>query len=249
MVRMRSRVRSPTVAPKDSDVNNVGVFLILSDFNDATLTPPPILASLQRCQGLPLANIAARIRCNTHQKWCTVTDSVDPSICASLQDIKTTVEEVFRTIVGPLALALDETDTGGWYTCWITEWDEEKTMTPRFGFGVGEALGQDDRGRPKMALFQEVANEKVWSIISNDVESSWITRDPDNGKYGGGIRFWAGRIVFAFSGLAEWADEMLMLIAAWRLKLITREEILRITDISNNWRAHAYFVKEGVLAA
>lgn len=157
------------------------------------------------------------------------------------------VEDAFHNDVKPLLE--DKTDTGGWCEYWSADTDAEGSMTRRCSFGVGEVLGQDDRGRPKMILFQEVANEKVQCIIDNDVDTSWLTRDPDNGKYGGGIRFWFGRIIFVFSGLAEWADEMLMLIAAWRLKLITPEQILRITDISINWRAHAYFVKEGVLAA
>lgn len=165
----------------------------------------------------------------------------------TLAMLMATVEDTFRKDVKPL---LDDvTDTGGWCGYWTADTDEEETMTHRFGFGVGEVLGQDDRGRPKMEFFEEVANEKVRCIIDNDVETSYLTRDPDNGKYGGGIRFWAGRIVFAFSGLAEWADEMLMLIAAWRLNLITRAEIQNIITISNKTRARAYFVQEGVLAA
>ncbi|MFA6017594.1 MAG: hypothetical protein WCT28_03220 [Patescibacteria group bacterium] len=156
------------------------------------------------------------------------------------------IEEVLRTIVGPLAKAEDPTDTGGWFALWGISRDRGFSSEPIFGCMIGRVVGPYHDGRLRSIVFMENATEKAKRISDDSLRSSWQTRDSARGRYGGGIAI-TDRFVMAFSGLAEWADEMLMLIVAHRLHLINGSEIELIIQMSNNWRARDYFIREGVL--
>lgn len=63
--------------------------------------------------------------------------------------------------------------------------------------------------------------------------SSWESRDPDHGRWGGAIR--AGDLIISFSGLPELVDEAVVTAAAYWLGEITEyAQVLRIADISQN---------------
>ncbi len=67
--------------------------------------------------------------------------------------------------------------------------------------------------------------------------SSWQSRNPEAGKWGGAIV--AGNLIVSFSGLKEIVDEAAVLVLALRLSWLTHNEVLAITEISGN-----RFVKE-----
>ncbi|MDQ5970564.1 MAG: hypothetical protein QG603_341 [Patescibacteria group bacterium] len=63
--------------------------------------------------------------------------------------------------------------------------------------------------------------------------SSWQSRDPDNGRWGGAII--ADQLIFSFSGLPELVDEAVVTAAAYWLGEITEySQVLKIADISRN---------------
>lgn len=63
--------------------------------------------------------------------------------------------------------------------------------------------------------------------------SSWQSRDPDNGRWGGAIC--ADEMIFSFSGLPEKVDEAVVTAAAYWLGEITEySHALQIADISRN---------------
>lgn len=73
-------------------------------------------------------------------------------------------------------------------------------------------------------------------IVAGDI-SSWGSRDPEEGKWGGAIV--AGDLIVSFSGLKEIIDEAVVLVLSLRLDWITHNQVLAVTEISNN-----RFVKE-----
>jgi hypothetical protein len=63
--------------------------------------------------------------------------------------------------------------------------------------------------------------------------SSWQSRDPDQGRWGGAIR--ADQIIISFSGLPELVDEAVVTAAAyWLGELTEYAQVLKIVDISKN---------------
>jgi len=63
--------------------------------------------------------------------------------------------------------------------------------------------------------------------------SSWLSRDHDENKYGGAIV--ARNFIFSFSGIpSELADESVMLSSVRRLGLISQERMLAVAEISSN---------------
>lgn len=156
------------------------------------------------------------------------------------------IEEVLRTVVGPLAKAEGSADTGGWFALWSISRDRGTPSEPIFGCVIGCVAGPYRDGRLRSIVFMENAAEKAGRISNNGLRSSWQARDSARGRYGGGIVI-DDCFIMAFSGLAEWADEMLMLIVAHRLHLIHDFEIESIIKISDNSRARDYFIRKGVL--
>lgn len=82
-----------------------------------------------------------------------------------------------------------------------------------------------------LALSQEKA-ERLQGLWHKHL-SSWQSRDPDNGRWGGAII--ADQLIFSFSGLPELVDEAVVTAAAYWLGEITEySQVLKIADISRN---------------
>lgn len=62
--------------------------------------------------------------------------------------------------------------------------------------------------------------------------TSYESRDPDNGKWGGAIV--ADAFILSFSGLPEQADEAIMLIVAFELDLLSTINVRDIAKKNNN---------------
>jgi len=69
--------------------------------------------------------------------------------------------------------------------------------------------------------------------------SSFQSRKPCKGMWGGAICL--KDVIFSFSGLPELADEAVVLATAFQLDVISKRQIKRIIDISNNHFAKEYF--------
>lgn len=86
----------------------------------------------------------------------------------------------------------------------------------------------------KAQKYHDLAIEKAQRLIARpDTMSSYQTRLPGYGKWGGAIAS-RGGIVLSFSGLPEHADEALMLALGHDLKLVTLIEGSVISQLSNN---------------
>lgn len=83
-----------------------------------------------------------------------------------------------------------------------------------------------------VARYLDLAQEKGLRITSGQDISSWQSRSPETGKFGGAIV--AGILTIAFSGLKESIDEAVVLVLALRLSWLTHNEVLAITEISGN---------------
>lgn len=84
----------------------------------------------------------------------------------------------------------------------------------------------------KHAKYCEISLEKAMRIYRNQDASSWMSRDPDNDKWGGAIV--AGRFILSFSGLPELADEALMLALGREMSWISIEDVMGLATVSNN---------------
>lgn len=85
----------------------------------------------------------------------------------------------------------------------------------------------------KKAKYFSFSQEKALRLASHSEHlSSWLSRDPDNDKWGGAIV--AGGYYLSFSGLPELADEAVMLLVGLRLGLLTWEEATAIAEKSDN---------------
>ncbi len=72
----------------------------------------------------------------------------------------------------------------------------------------------------------ETARRKIKQMADNPGHiSSYLSRDPENGLWGGGIHVWEVGL-FAFSGLPELADEACLLKALENCGLITDPQII-----------------------
>ncbi len=81
---------------------------------------------------------------------------------------------------------------------------------------------------------EETAIRKIDQLIKNpDHISSYLSRDPKNGLWGGAIRI-PGYGIVAFSGLPELGDEACLLKSLLKMKLIDNDFVTRVTNISNN---------------
>jgi len=96
-----------------------------------------------------------------------------------------------------------------------------------FGMPIGEI---NPEKREKYELFAE---EKMRRLMKNPSHfSSWQTRNPEEGKWGGAIRL--PQCLLSFSGLPELLDEAFMVGLAYRSDLIGRTEAHIICTASNN---------------
>jgi hypothetical protein len=84
----------------------------------------------------------------------------------------------------------------------------------------------------KANKYRELSLEKAQRVYDYRTISSWITRDPQEDKYGGGIA--AGKYIIAFSGLPEEADEALVVALAEQLELLTSADAKNIIAVSKN---------------
>lgn len=114
---------------------------------------------------------------------------------------------------------------------------------------LGDERAVNFGGRPKYEL---VSADKIIRMNKNSHVSSWQSRNPDAGEYGGAVRVVArlpriGHVWVsgAFSGLSEQADEAVMLKICWDMRDwdVSAAAIEKIIAISKNTLA------ERVLAA
>lgn len=91
-------------------------------------------------------------------------------------------------------------------------------------------IGQCPRERGKR--FLALSMEKGSRLFETKELSSWQSRNPDQGMWGGAIA--TKEFILSFSGLPEKADEALMLKYAQIRKLIDEEAIVEIAEASNN---------------
>jgi len=92
----------------------------------------------------------------------------------------------------------------------------------------------------KFERHSQLANEKADRLIqmykSNGHKSSWYSRNEKEDKWGGAIICVIDgiQVAVSFSGLPEWADEALMLLAAASLNFIDRGDAGEIAMASQN---------------
>lgn len=93
---------------------------------------------------------------------------------------------------------------------------------------IGEILDDPEK-------YYKTALRKIKQLVDNPAHfSSYMSRDPDNGLWGGGVRI-LGVGIFAFSGLPELADEACLLKALDNADLIEDTQwIERILSFSRN---------------
>jgi len=88
----------------------------------------------------------------------------------------------------------------------------------------------------KMEKYAELSGEKAERLFRtfNELkhQSSWESRDPDNGKWGGAIT--AADLIISFSGLTEAGDEAVCLDIAYKLNWSNYNEITKIAENNNN---------------
>ena len=85
--------------------------------------------------------------------------------------------------------------------------------------------------------------EKAKRVFETGDQSSWQSRDPENGKWGGGIR--ANDHILSFSGMPELADEALSLTIAERMGWMTKQDAAAIASISgNNFLSDILYLKK-----
>ena len=81
--------------------------------------------------------------------------------------------------------------------------------------------------------YLELAQEKARRLAEHpDHWSSWQSRNPDEGKWGGAVN--AGAYIFSFSGLPELADEAAMLLTALSLGFLLEERAAAFAQYSGN---------------
>jgi hypothetical protein len=85
----------------------------------------------------------------------------------------------------------------------------------------------------KSAKYLALCQEKALRLVSNPQHvSSWESRDPENGKWGGAVR--VDNLIYSFSGFPELGDEATMLATAAAWRPCTRAEIYQIIARSDN---------------
>lgn len=81
--------------------------------------------------------------------------------------------------------------------------------------------------------YERLSREKGARLFRHLKElSSWQSRNPENGEWGGAIRTVLS--IFSFSGLPELGDEAIVLVAAMRLGYLGPKGASRIAGISGN---------------
>ncbi len=92
----------------------------------------------------------------------------------------------------------------------------------------------------KVAKYQEKSLEKSDRLLAHpDHISSWQSRHPEEGQWGGAIRATSADRVISFSGLPELIDEALVLVLAFVTGLINSDEFKTAVLKSNNQFAEA----------
>lgn len=85
----------------------------------------------------------------------------------------------------------------------------------------------------KVARYCQLCQEKARRLLENpDHLSSWQSRDPGQGKWGGAVR--ADGLVFSFSGLHEKADEAVVVNLARYAGLLSDVLAQAVAEISDN---------------
>lgn len=121
----------------------------------------------------------------------------------------------------------EEAEREGGYFCLV---EQANHFVPVAVALIGEVTNPEKRQK-----YFDYAREKATRLGNVPLPthvSSWLTRNPEKNKWGGGIK--AGNYYMAFSGLPELADEAAMLLAAWRLGWLTKDQADAIAKQSNN---------------
>lgn len=85
----------------------------------------------------------------------------------------------------------------------------------------------------KREKYYKLSQEKAKRLYAHPEHlSSWQSRNPDQGEWGGSIRI--ENYIFSFSGLPELIDEALMLVLAHRFHWLDYGQGLEISFLSNN---------------
>ncbi len=149
-----------------------------------------------------------------------------------LADILVFAEEAVRQLL-PM---FNDTKYMGGYLCAIDAERGGLLMLAR----VGEV--HDHEVPLLMKEVQGFAREKADRLLENILRggmdsshhlTSWESRDPDHGKYGGAVRTLAP-FILSFSGLPELADEAVVAYAAYREGSMSLEMAIAISNITDN---------------
>ncbi len=84
-----------------------------------------------------------------------------------------------------------------------------------------------------VAKYLDFAQIKGAILTESSDISSWQSRNPERGIWGGAIVV-RDRLTISFSGLKEIIDEAVVLVLALRLSWLTHNEVIDITEISGN---------------
>lgn len=100
------------------------------------------------------------------------------------------------------------------------------------GFSLCSRVGVFIDDPEQYLAFSQEKAERLQGLWHQHL-SSWQSRDPDKGRWGGAII--ADQLIFSFSGLPEKVDEAVVTAAAYWLGEITEySQVLKIADISRN---------------
>lgn len=86
----------------------------------------------------------------------------------------------------------------------------------------------------KVEARQQVSQEKCTRILANGHSTSYVSRDPTAGRWGGAVR--GTEYIFSFSGLPELWDEAAMFVLAIRLGQLVKSDVL--TKINEERNPH-----------
>ncbi len=126
----------------------------------------------------------------------------------------------------------DQTKRGG-YFCVMKEENGQVMFVQQIG-DVADA--PDTEFGTKATKYCQLAIEKASRVFKSELFSSWLTRNPDQGLWGGGVRITieGSGLIFSFSGLPELADEAVVLSAAMRRGLLTEVDAATFAECSSN---------------
>lgn len=194
------------------------------------------------CLTLVLETQSAFVLNNPHPASQDKEDPMKGTYAHNVADTLVSAEVVVQHILNHFKPKREDGSdcTGGYFVL-----ADADTGLPLTGMFIGD-VPDDARAEKYVKLAHEKASRLALMMKADRHVTSWQSRDPKTGQWGGAIYIRRCNRILSFSGLPEHWDEAAMLMVAYLRFNVLASDLYVMAKISNNSQFHELTLNFGV---